>query len=190
MNLGEAKKKALALMAEYSVDGVPIPDGENADYLKRMPSFANDAQIEISDKIGIEASIIISQIGTSGEGYNKYPLPTDFKDHRFVNFLDERFRDYRIENGKLLLKKHYNGEFELFYYKIPSEITNTTQDDYEFEVDRHVQYVIPYFMGGMAIQDENPSIADRLLNLYFSKIAALKEKNDDYPNEIELIFVI
>lgn len=190
MNLGQAKKKALSLMAEYSVDGVPISEGENADYLNRMYQFASDAQMEISNLIGIEASYMISQVGTSEEGYNKYSLPSDFKNHRYVNYKDERFRDYRIENGKLLLKKHYSGDFELFYYKNPTELTSTTKDDYVFEVDLHVQHLIPYFMGGMAIHDENPSIADRLLNIYYSKFSAMKEKNDDYPNEIETIFVV
>lgn len=48
MQLGEAKKKALSLMAEYSVDGVPIPEGENADYLNRMNRFADVAQKELA----------------------------------------------------------------------------------------------------------------------------------------------
>jgi hypothetical protein len=55
INLGEAKKKALSLMAEYSVDGVPIPDGENADYLNRMNRFADTAQKEISQVKKIHA---------------------------------------------------------------------------------------------------------------------------------------
>jgi hypothetical protein len=190
MNLGEAKKKALSLMAEYSVDGVAIPDGENADYLNRMNRFASDAQMEISNLIGIEASYLINQVSSTEEGYNKYPLPTDFKNHRYMNYLDERFRDYRIENGKLLLKKSYSGEFELFYYKNPSDLDSDTPDSYEFLVDYHVQHLIPYFMGGMALQDENPSMSDRLLNMYFSKLSGIKEKNDDFPNEIETVFYI
>ncbi|MBS4173472.1 hypothetical protein [Bacillus sp. FJAT-49736] len=55
MNLGEAKKKALSLMAEYSVDGVQIPDGENADYLNRMNRFADISQKEIAQVKKIHA---------------------------------------------------------------------------------------------------------------------------------------
>jgi len=60
MNLGEAKRKALSLMAEYSVDGVPIPDGENADYLNRMNRFADMAQKEVAQVKKIHAVYSIS----------------------------------------------------------------------------------------------------------------------------------
>lgn len=60
INLGEAKKKALSLMAEYSVDGVPIPDGENADYLNRMNRFADSAQKELAQVKKIHAVFNLS----------------------------------------------------------------------------------------------------------------------------------
>jgi hypothetical protein len=188
MNLLEAKKKALSLMAEYSVDGVPIPDGENADYLNRMNRFANDAQMEISDKIGIEATSLITQAGESTEGYNKYDLPADFKEHRYMNQNDERFKDYRIENSKIYLRKVYDGTFEFFYYKDPQELDSTTLDTYEFEVAKHTQPLIPYFMGGMSITDENPNLADRLLNLYYSKFSSIEDKKNNYPSQVENVY--
>lgn len=61
MNLGEAKERALSLMAEYSVDGVVVSDGENADYLIRMNRFADVAQKEIAQVKKIHASYSISQ---------------------------------------------------------------------------------------------------------------------------------
>lgn len=186
MNLGEAKKKALSLMAEYSVDGVPIPDGENADYLNRMNRFANDAQMEISDKVSIEAVLRIDQISINEPGYYKYPLPADYKELRYMNREDERFSDFRIENRKLMLKKVHAGAFELSYIKNPEELSSSTPDTYLFEVDLHAQHLIPYFMGGMAITDENPTLSDKLLNLYYSKLAALAKKYDDHPNTIQI----
>lgn len=47
-------------MAEYSVDGVPIPDGENSDYLNRMNRFADTAQKELSQVKKIHAVFNIS----------------------------------------------------------------------------------------------------------------------------------
>lgn len=172
-------------MAEYSVDGVPIPDGENADYLNRMNRFANDAQMEISDKIGIEAVYAFEQAGSMEEGYNKYPLPADYKELRYMNRNDERFTDFRIENRKVLVKKAYSGSFEASYTKNPQELSTDTQDNYVFEVDLHAQHLIPYFMGGMAITDENATLSDKLLNLYYSKLAALEKRHDDFPNFIQ-----
>lgn len=55
MLLGEAKKRALSLMAEYSIDGVVTSDGENADYLNRMNRFADQAQKELSQVKKIHA---------------------------------------------------------------------------------------------------------------------------------------
>lgn len=60
MNLLEAKQRALSLMAEYSVDGVLTPDGDNADYLNRMNRFADVAQKEIAQVKKIHAVYSIS----------------------------------------------------------------------------------------------------------------------------------
>lgn len=188
MNLGEAKKKALSLMAEYSVDGTAIPDGENADYLNRMNRFANDAQMEISNKVGIEATYTFSQISSNVGGYNKYPLPVDFRELLYMNRQDERYTDYRIENSKILVPTTYSGEFELFYYKNPTELTLETPDSYEFEILKHAHSLIPYFVGGMAIQDENPTLADRLLNLYFSKLESLNPVPVNYQSKIQDVY--
>jgi hypothetical protein len=61
MNLGEVKKKALSLMAEYSIDGVEISAAENADYLNRMNRFADIAQKEIAQVKKIPETKYISQ---------------------------------------------------------------------------------------------------------------------------------
>lgn len=190
MNLGEAKKKALSLMAEYSTDGVLIPDGENADYLLRMNRFASDAQMEISEKVGINTSYTFTQIGSSADGYNKYPVTADFKEHRYIELNGKDFTNYRLRNKELLIPKSYDGTFEWFYYKNPTELTPNTPDTYEFEVDKNVQYLIPYFMGGMAIQDENVLLADRLLNMYYGRLAEISKKSEDYQQTIKNTYSI
>ena len=188
MNLGEAKKRALSLMAEYSIDGTIVPDAENADYLNRMNRFANDAQMEISDKVGIELSTFYSQIGTSEEGYTRYDLPTNYKELRKVMYNDKVFTNFRIVSKKILFEKSLNGTFELIYSAVPMELTAETPDSYEFEVDKHVHYIIPYYLGGMAIHDENPQIADRLLNIYFSRLNNVEKTEQDYPYAVEIIY--
>jgi hypothetical protein len=184
MNLGEAKKRALSLIAEYSVDGAIISDSENADYLNRMNRFASDAQMEISDKVGIETSYTIVQTASNDSGYNKYALPDDFKQHLYVNLNDLLFTDYRIQNHQLVISKVYEGTFELFYFKNPAELDPDTDDNYEFELERHAQAPIPYYMGAMAVQDEKPSIADRLFSIYQTKVMNLNQKNVDLPNQV------
>ena len=187
MNLGEAKKRALSLMAEYSIDGTLISDRENADYLVRMNFFANDAQMEISDKVGIEASVIYELTASAESGYNSFDLPSDYKQLRKVLYNDEPFTNFRILNNQFLTKKELGGRVELIYFRNPLEITAETPDSYEFEVDRHTHSFIPYFIGGMAIHDENPSIGDRLLNIYFSRMNVAEKKIED---EIHAIYSI
>lgn len=188
MNLKEVKDKALSLMAEYSIDGVAISAAENADYLNRMNRFASDAQMEISDKVGIEASYLFTQVATNEEGYNKYSLPIGFKEHRHMNGDDEQFLNYRLENKNILIKKGVTGSFEFFYYKNPQEITIDTLDTYELELDTHAQNLISYYVGGMSLHDENPAIADRLLNMYYGKLNAISKKYDDFPNNIRAVY--
>jgi hypothetical protein len=190
MNLGEMKKKALSLMAEYSIDGVPISAAENADYLNRMNLFANDAQFEIADKVGIDSTYLYTQVGVSEEGYNKVSLPADYKEIRFVNYNDCLFHNYRIENGKFVVKKVYDGDFEISYCKHPTVLTELTADTQELEVDKHTQHLIPYFVGGMAIHDENPTISDRLLNMYYGKLAAIRKRDIEYPVSINTTYTV
>lgn len=188
MNLGEAKERALSLIAEYSVDGSRISDSENADYLNRMNRFSSDAQMEISEQLGIEASFTFEQDGTNESGYNRYELPTDFKEHRLLLRENEIFLDYRIQNQYLMLKKGVTGSFELLYYKYPQELTVNTPDSYEFEIALNGHALIPYYVGGMVIADENTAIADRLLNIYFTRLQSLTKRNEDYPQLIHSIF--
>lgn len=185
MNLSEAKSKALSLMAEYSNDGVLIAAGENADYLNRMNRFANDAQFEIAEKVPIGATFTYEQVGSTDYSLNKVDLPADFKELRFVNLNDYRFTDYRIENGKFIISKRVDGSFDISYYKNPTELTSTTSDDYEFELDKHVHSLIPYYLGGMALASENSSLADRLLNMYYSKLSTATKRHTEQPTTIQ-----
>jgi hypothetical protein len=190
MNLGEVKKKALSLMAEYSIDGVEISVAENADYLNRMNRFANDAQYEIADKVGIDATYLYTQVGVSAEGFNKVSLPSDYKQIRFVNLDDYLFHNYRIENRKFIVKKVYDGDFEISYCKNPTELNDSSLDTYELEVDKHVQHLIPYYVGGMAIHDENPMVADRLLNIYYGKLSTITKRDIEYPVSINTTYTV
>lgn len=185
MNLREAKKKALSLMLEYSNDGVQIPDGENADYLQSMNRFASDAQMEISNRLGIEASFTMSQI--TGQGMVKYPLPDDFKALRSVTLNDRDFYDYQVRNRQLWVNKRYEGLFEVFYEKLPTLLDDTTSDLYEFEVDKHVQHLICYYMGGMALSEEKEDVSNKLLNIYFEGLETMKNFKNQGPSTIRSV---
>lgn len=48
LTLGEAKRKALKLIDEYSINGQKVSDEKNKDYLLKMNDFADMAQQELS----------------------------------------------------------------------------------------------------------------------------------------------
>ena len=295
MQLGEAKKKALSLMAEYSVDGVLTPDGDNADYLNRMNRFADTAQKEIAQVKKIHAVYSISQNpinsqlgllqGFEIQGYRpgkdivyqfpktksyyfevdnlatvtieeningtwtlldtvtnnvkrqftaykglinasnpnslirvtftgdypfnvrhialyeyafptvddvpdyvpwiKYQMPSDFMElQKVIQTTESRqYReviDYYWEGKRTFVANYFhNGQFDIHYYKYPETITNTTQDDYEFEVDIEAQEAIPFFMAARSIMDENQTMGIQLLNEYQVKLSRLYT-NDDF----------
>lgn len=188
MNLAEAKAKALSLMSEYSIDGVPVPAEENIDYTNRMNRFASDAQVEISDKLPVETSFAVTQTADTTEGYNKYDLPDDLKQFRYINRNDEGFSDYRIENMKLLIRKSHEGTFEVFYEKNPTDLTIETPDSYEFEIPKHGHSLIPYYMGGMALSAENSVLSDKLLNMFYSRLATITKPVNHVPGSIVSVY--
>ncbi|MGD6898600.1 hypothetical protein [Bacillus infantis] len=187
MNLGEAKKKAISLILEYTNDGGLIGDIENADYLTVMNRFANDAQMEIAKKVGIPASMIILQPGVQVNGYQRYPLPADFMALRSVSRNDCAFHDYKVQNGQIWLRTRYDGSFELFYEKVPTLIDPNTPDSYEFEVDLHTQHLIPYYLGGLVMAEEKEGVSARLLNIYYEMLANLKDYKTQIPSTIHSV---
>ena len=50
MKYGELRDQVLKLLNQYTVAGYPVAETYNnqADYLKRIPAFANDAMMEIA----------------------------------------------------------------------------------------------------------------------------------------------
>lgn len=182
MTLGEAKAKAIKLINEYSTNGKLTAEANNEDYTLRMNDLADDAQKEIAEKISIDATTTFTITeDLTAEGYNSTALPVNFKEMRFVRLDDERFYDFRIENGNILTRKTIGGDFELSYSKHPTDLDGDTSDSYEFEVDANGLPLIPYYMGGMVIADENDAISNKLLNIYYSRLNTLTKNNSYKP---------
>lgn len=180
MDYGTAKTRAIQLINEYSNNGSLISSTTNADYTLRFPMLADDCQNEISDKCGIDATYALAS-PTNANGYDKYAQPAGFKGHRFVNLDDERFYDYRIENGYLFIPEGYTGTFVWSYFKYPAEITADTAENYEFEVEAHTHRLIPYYIAGMVIADEKEGISNKLLNIYYDLLSKVRKRNNTLP---------
>ena len=113
--------------------------------------------------------------------YVRYTMPADFmKLKGVVHITDprvyERMSDYKWEGKRtIVINYYYTGSFDIEYYKYPTTIDSTTLDSYEFEVDIEACEAIPYFMGAMALVEENASISTILLNLYQAELGNLDQ---------------
>jgi hypothetical protein len=113
--------------------------------------------------------------------YVKYAMPANFMKlkgivHRTDPRVYEHMSDYYWEGKRtLVVNYYYTGSFDVEYHKYPATIDSTTPDTYEFEVDIEACEAIPYFMGAMALVDENPTISTTLMNLYQSELGNLDQ---------------
>lgn len=109
----------------------------------------------------------------------KYTMPADFRKlvnivRRFDTRQYQSLSDYFWEGKRTLVLNYYvNGSFDIFYEKYPADITSATDDAYEFEVDPDAAEAIPFYMGAMAIINEDASVSTVLMNLYQSKLTNL-----------------
>jgi hypothetical protein len=113
--------------------------------------------------------------------YVKYSMPANFMKlkgvvHRTDPRVYEHMSSYFWEGKRTLVVNYeYTGSFDIEYFTYPADITSTTDDAYAFEVDIDACEAIPYFMGAMALIEENPSISTTLLNLYQSELGNLDQ---------------
>jgi hypothetical protein len=192
MNLGEVKDRALMLMREWSTDGVKIPDGDNADYLNSMYAFADIAQKQIAKRRRIRASYDITQTAEDTETVemNKYDLPDDFYQLDKIIYTNEdgvyaQVTSFNWEGKKtLVIPNDITGTFHVHYFRLPTTITSTTDDSYEFEVDEDVQSAIPFFIAAQCMMDEDIGRATLKLNEYHAMLAEIDELPDNNVTQI------
>jgi hypothetical protein len=113
--------------------------------------------------------------------YVKYTMPANFMKlksiiHKSDPRVYEHMSDYKWEGKRVLVVNFfYTGSFDIEYYSYPADITSATDDSYVFEVDIDACEAIPYYMGAMALVEENASISTILLNLYQAELGNLDQ---------------
>lgn len=126
--------------------------------------------------------------------YVPYDLPTDYwKFNKMMRSYDERQftenKDYiRTSDKKIYINWFLTGQFEIHYWKYPTEITVSTLDSYEFEVSKECQALIPWFMAGQAIMPDDSTIGTQLLNQYYAMEAQITQESSDTDEEMESVY--
>ena len=115
--------------------------------------------------------------------YVAYDLPTDFqKLDRMLRAYDQRQYKENADfiltsDNKVHLNFNLNGQFDIYYWKKPTVITNSTATTYQFEVTEDAQSLIPWYMAAYAIMPDNANLGVQLLNQYYVLKGVLEEKD-------------
>lgn len=198
MNLGTAKRQALILMREWTLDGAAIPVMENSDYLKSADDYANLAQMDIARRKKIPAFVTV--VNPSAEEYGAYYLhimPSDFMEldnlrqmtaEGLISPPDGVFT--WLDTFTLAILKTSLKEFRVSYYRVPTQIVPdlkdlTKNDDYEFEIAPEVQYLIPFFMAAQMLMDEDRGMAQVKLNEYMNRLMELTTRSVNQQGRVE-----
>jgi hypothetical protein len=117
--------------------------------------------------------------------YVAYDLPTDcMKFDKLLRAYDQRqykeSADYILTpDNKIHINYNLNGQFDVYYWKKPTVISNSTATTYEFEVSEDAQSAIPWFVGGYTIYPDNANLGTQLLNQYYTLIEKLEQKDEE-----------
>jgi hypothetical protein len=108
------------------------------------------------------------------------------------SFDDRQFKENTdfvlTPDNKVHINWNLTGQFDIHYWRFPTEITNDTLDTVEFDVRQDAQALIPWFMGGNAIMTDNPSLGTQLLNQYYALKDMLSETDDLEITQLEAVW--
>lgn len=97
----------------------------------------------------------------------------------------ENTSDFYWEKRDTIAIGWYNvGEYSIEYFAYPTDITASTPDTTEFEVDIEAQELIPFYAASMCVLSEDNVIGDRLLNEFNVKLANLDTKITPGANSV------
>lgn len=182
MNIGDAKTKTLQIINEFTRKGVLIPEGKNADYLSRMNSFINEAQIEVARVQRLETLYPMGQSTEAIGDFLRFHLPNDLWTLKELRLNGRIFLNFEKEtDSTILVDNTINPEdsLDLVYYRYPTEITNDSSDSMELDVKMDGQSVIPYYVGAKVLSGEtgvNGQVSNLLLNQFYDKLDILARK--------------
>ena len=89
---------------------------------------------------------------------------------------EQRAEFYWEERDTIALNWHALGEYIVEYFAYPADLTLSTDDSYEFEVDTEALEAIPLYAAAQVLLNENNVVGDRLMNEFNVLLANLNPK--------------
>ena len=165
MTLGEAKRKVLMLLDEYSTGGEVAAD---ADVDAKMNDFFDMAQRDAA-----AWQPIVRRVALLLDGTGSMTLPEDVSRVIRVRKNGVRVSDYEVVDGELLSPEGDRSQLTLDYIASPEKITPDTADDYEFEVSDEAANCLPFFVAAQQLIADLVVDYGAFYNLYLQMRALL-----------------
>ena len=143
MTLGDAKRKTLMLLDEYSSGGeITVDEDINA----KMNDFFDVAQKDVAQWQPIVRRTTIQLDGTGDQ-----ELPEDVVRVIRLRKNGVRARGYEIIDRQIVYDAGDNAALVLDYLATPETITPETEDSYAFEVSEQAANCLPFFVAAQQL---------------------------------------
>lgn len=154
MNYLDNKKITLSLIEEFNPDSEFLTD--DSDIQTRLVSIYNTCLMNIARLKRVEKDYTFDdKEETENDNFQEFDLPSDvyvIKDiivqDSDTNNIRGNQADYYRVGKKLYINTKIKGTHILRYYgypkEIPSDIEEKGEDTYKFDIDKDIQYLLPY----------------------------------------------
>lgn len=181
MTLGENKKIALALIEEYVKDNEKLTD--DTDIQDRINLLYAPAYQELAQSKKIIKTRTLKDIREEpGEGYEEFTLPSSMYQLRKVVAWDKDGNDVATDfkrlGNKIYINRASNAQYILEYYTYPTEITESTPDNFMLEIDQDAQMVLPYQVANDILKVDPSADYTAFMAEYQRKLQALDTRRD------------
>ena len=157
-----------------------------SDYPFAIKNFAlYKATFESADDIQTYAEVVKYDLGQLAPSF--YMLAQDgivFEgSERTSRYMQTS--DFFEEGGRVLvLNRDLTGNFTIYYYAYPQNITANTPDDFVLELDPEVDALVPLYMASQIYKDDDNSLATAYRNEFEIGLQRLKDASKAPISEV------
>lgn len=197
MTYGEARDAALYLIHQESIAGTEIPGTYNnqQDYLNRIPSLINAAQMDIATTAKKIPAVAMLGDMTCNEKYGAYlyTLPFNLYQRRGSGLLvptpDGKYARFNqvlnVDRDQLLLREKLPDGTMLEYYRYPHRIMPDTEDDEQLDNVPEAQEAVPYYVAAHLVLQDDAFRYATLYNEYNAKKDGMTEPVTTEPGIVQ-----
>ncbi len=185
MTYAQLKKDVLSLINQYSIAGRVIEPTYNnqADYLLRIPNFADDAQVLIATTAKpIPSAVKLCDLDSEQIGdMTLYTMPGNFHRFRTTGILDLSGGDARripikgyLMDSQFMLGAHDPHQCIAEYFRYPCLLGENPADDARLDNTEDAQRIIPYYVAAHLVMYDDAYHHSALHNEFETRMARLQ----------------